>query len=53
MSKKPSNPDWKDLIAPLGWLITRILFRLFGRRWTRDPKIPYVEPTDETEETDS
>lgn len=41
MNEKPKNPDWKDLIAPFGWLLTRILFRLFRRRWNADPRIPY------------
>ncbi len=42
MAEKRTNPDWQDLLAPFAWLISRIMFRLFQRRWNDDPRIPFA-----------
>lgn len=52
MSKNKGNPDWKDLIAPFAWLITRVLFRLFKKRWVGDPHIPVTNKTKLSEDAD-
>ena len=52
MSKKPNNPDWKDLLAPFAWLVTRILFFFFRKRWAEDPKIPVTKNSPPEQESD-
>jgi len=59
MAKKPkttfqkNDPNWLTLIAPVAWLVCRILERLFGIKWRRDPAIPYPPPDPADEDLES
>lgn len=50
MLYQKNKPHWLQLLAPVGWLVCRILEKIFSERWHKSKDIPYDKNAGENEE---
>lgn len=41
MLYQKNKPSWMQLIAPVAWLVCRVLEKVFANRWHKSTEIPY------------
>lgn len=44
MKKSHDNPGWLGIVAPIVWIVTRVLGTIFEDAWDKSNSVPYHSP---------